>query len=102
MKRARTRLHALVLLAGGVAACSSTDDSAAGATSDGGASSSAVAPSARVLRGGGASSPAVSPSPCTSYASCASPFVECSYDGLSHALPSGWGDDTWAFFTAAR
>ncbi len=48
------------------------------------------------------SSTAVSPSPCVSYDGCASPLVECSYDGLGHALPSGWGDDTWAFFSAAR
>ncbi len=47
-------------------------------------------------------STAVSPSPCVSYSACASPLVECSYDGLGHALPPGWGDDTWSFFSAAR
>ena len=46
-------------------------------------------------------STAVSPSPCESYDSCKSPFVECVYDGLGHALPSGWGNDTWSFFTAS-
>jgi poly(3-hydroxybutyrate) depolymerase len=46
-------------------------------------------------------STAVSPSPCVSYDACKSPLVECSYDGLGHALPSGWGNDTWAFFSAA-
>ncbi len=48
-----------------------------------------------------AHSTAVSPSPCVAYDSCKSPLVECSYDGLGHAIPPGWGNDTWAFFVAS-
>jgi poly(3-hydroxybutyrate) depolymerase len=42
------------------------------------------------------------PSPCRSFAGCASPFVECAYSGLGHALPSGWSADSWAFFSTFR
>jgi poly(3-hydroxybutyrate) depolymerase len=52
----------------------------------------------RAWDGCGASSTAISPSPCVAYASCRKPVVECDYPTLGHALPSGWGDDTWAFF----
>jgi poly(3-hydroxybutyrate) depolymerase len=40
----------------------------------------------------------VSPSPCVSYGSCTNPVIECSYGGLGHTLPAGWGSDTWTFF----
>jgi polyhydroxybutyrate depolymerase len=41
----------------------------------------------------------ISPSPCSSYIGCASPFVECPYSGLGHALPANWAADTWTFFS---
>jgi polyhydroxybutyrate depolymerase len=37
---------------------------------------------------------------CHTYSGCALPFVECPYTKLGHALPSGWGNDTWAFFAS--
>jgi poly(3-hydroxybutyrate) depolymerase len=45
-----------------------------------------------------AESVAGSQASCRSFRNCRSPFVECSYDGLGHALPSTWAADTWAFF----
>lgn len=39
------------------------------------------------------------PAQCRSFSGCRRPFVECSYDHLGHALPSGWAADTWKFFT---
>ncbi len=44
------------------------------------------------------SSTATSPSPCVAFDGCTTPYVECPYDGLGHALPGGYGDETWAFF----
>jgi polyhydroxybutyrate depolymerase len=49
-----------------------------------------------------ATSSPVSPSPCISYQGCAHPVIECSYDGLGHAVPAGFGQDTWAFFSEFR
>ena len=37
---------------------------------------------------------------CTTYAGCGAPFIECPYHNLGHAIPSGWGSDTWAFFAS--
>ncbi|MFO0686630.1 MAG: hypothetical protein U0234_31505 [Sandaracinus sp.] len=48
----------------------------------------------------GAGSSATSPAPCVRYDGCAEPVVECAYDGLGHATPSGWATDTWSFFDA--
>ncbi len=48
------------------------------------------------------SSSATSPSPCVSYANCSHPFVECSYPGLGHTLPSNWANDTWSFFSQIK
>jgi polyhydroxybutyrate depolymerase len=36
---------------------------------------------------------------CFSYEGCKSPFVECRYPGLGHALPGPWPKDTWGFFS---
>jgi poly(3-hydroxybutyrate) depolymerase len=44
----------------------------------------------------------VSSSVCSSFNSCASPFVECSYRNLGHALPANWGNDTWQFFSSFK
>jgi poly(3-hydroxybutyrate) depolymerase len=44
----------------------------------------------------------VSSSACSSFNSCASPFVECSYRNLGHALPANWGSDTWQFFSSFK
>jgi len=38
---------------------------------------------------------------CVSYAGCSTPYVECAYAGLGHALPSTWAADTWSFFATA-
>jgi polyhydroxybutyrate depolymerase len=46
-----------------------------------------------------AHSGALPPNVCTTYSGCASPFIECPYTGLGHATPSGWGSDTWTFFS---
>lgn len=46
----------------------------------------------------GTSAP-IEPNPCKSFAGCSSPYIECPYSGLGHALPSGWSADTWAFFS---
>jgi polyhydroxybutyrate depolymerase len=40
------------------------------------------------------------PSPCLAYSGCDHPVVSCSYEGMGHQLPSGWGTDTWAFFAS--
>jgi poly(3-hydroxybutyrate) depolymerase len=37
---------------------------------------------------------------CTTYKGCANPFTECPYDKLGHATPSGWGADSWTFFSS--
>lgn len=47
-----------------------------------------------------ASSTATTPSPCVAYDGCDETVVECAYDGLGHATPSGWAADTWQFFDA--
>jgi len=39
---------------------------------------------------------------CSSFTGCASPFVECSYRNLGHALPANWGSDTWQFFSSLK
>jgi poly(3-hydroxybutyrate) depolymerase len=44
----------------------------------------------------------VNSSVCSSFNSCASPFVECSYRNLGHALPANWGSDTWQFFSSFK
>jgi polyhydroxybutyrate depolymerase len=44
----------------------------------------------------------IDPSPCKSFAGCASPFIECAYSGLGHALPGSWSADSWAFFSTFR
>ena len=46
-----------------------------------------------------ATSVPTSPSPCVSFQGCSKQMVECAYPGLGHSLPSGWGTDTWAFFS---
>ena len=46
------------------------------------------------------SSSPTSPSPCVAWGTCTQPVVECAYSGLGHAIPSGWGNDTWAFFSS--
>jgi poly(3-hydroxybutyrate) depolymerase len=42
------------------------------------------------------------PSPCLAYTGCDHPVVYCSYAGMGHQLPTGWGADTWAFFETFR
>ena len=54
----------------------------------------------RSFNGCNDSSTATSPSPCASYDGCSNAYVECPYDGLGHALPGGYGDDTWSFFAS--
>ena len=44
----------------------------------------------------------VSPSPCVAWGACTAPVIECSYPGLGHTTPLGWGDDTWAFFSTFK
>jgi poly(3-hydroxybutyrate) depolymerase len=44
----------------------------------------------------------LSSSVCSSFNNCASPFVECSYRNLGHALPANWGSDTWQFFSSFK
>jgi hypothetical protein len=39
---------------------------------------------------------------CKSFAGCTSPFIECVYPGIGHALPSGWSTDSWVFFSTFR
>jgi polyhydroxybutyrate depolymerase len=39
---------------------------------------------------------------CVSYEGCASPFFECRYPGMGHALPPTWAADTWRFFSSFR
>ncbi|MBS0658918.1 MAG: hypothetical protein JSR82_11825 [Verrucomicrobia bacterium] len=56
----------------------------------------------RSWAGCGATSTKTSPSPCVSWNGCGRPVVECAYTGLGHATPSGFGADTWAFFSAVR
>lgn len=43
-----------------------------------------------------------SPSPCRAFDGCAAPVVDCGYPKLDHALPGGWGADTWAFFASLK
>lgn len=43
-----------------------------------------------------------SSSVCSWFKSCRSPFVECSYLNLGHALPANWGSDTWQFFSSLK
>jgi hypothetical protein len=42
------------------------------------------------------------PSPCVAYQNCTHQFVECSYAGLGHSLPSDWPDATWSFLSTAQ
>jgi polyhydroxybutyrate depolymerase len=56
----------------------------------------------RFINGCASSAASIDPSPCKSFAGCTSPFIECPYSGLGHALPSGWSVDTWAFFSTFR
>ena len=53
----------------------------------------------RSWNGCSASSSATSPSPCRAFDGCRSPLVECAYPGLGHALSSGYGAETWSFFS---
>jgi polyhydroxybutyrate depolymerase len=41
----------------------------------------------------------VDPAPCVAYDDCAKPLVACEYEGLGHAWPADWADETWAFFS---
>jgi len=41
----------------------------------------------------------ISPAPCRTFAGCRTPFVDCPYDNLGHSIPSGWGNDSWHFFS---
>ncbi len=54
----------------------------------------------RSFNGCQSASTVATPSPCKAFSGCAQAYVECPYTALGHALPSGWGDDTWAFFEA--
>ena len=40
----------------------------------------------------------ISPGPCRTFG-CRTPFVDCPYDNLGHSLPTGWGADSWLFFS---
>ena len=39
------------------------------------------------------------PAPCVAYEGCDQPVVACEYEGLGHAWPGDWADETWAFFS---
>lgn len=39
------------------------------------------------------------PAPCVAYQDCDQPVVACEYEGLGHAWPGDWADETWAFFS---
>jgi poly(3-hydroxybutyrate) depolymerase len=52
----------------------------------------------RGAQGCAGSSSTTTPSPCRAWNGCAKPVIECRYTGLGHTFPSGWADDTWAFF----
>ncbi len=41
----------------------------------------------------------VEPAPCITFEGCAEPLVSCEYEGLGHAWPADWADQTWAFFS---
>lgn len=53
----------------------------------------------KALRCGDNPQPAA-PSPCVAYQGCSAPMIVCKYAGLGHALPPGWAQDTWSFFTS--
>lgn len=42
---------------------------------------------------------ATEPAPCVAYPRCAEPVIACEYEGLGHAWPGDWADETWAFFS---
>ncbi|HWB77924.1 MAG TPA: hypothetical protein VG755_23330 [Nannocystaceae bacterium] len=42
---------------------------------------------------------ATDPAPCVAYQRCAEPVIACEYEGLGHAWPGDWADETWAFFS---
>lgn len=39
------------------------------------------------------------PAPCVAYQDCDQPVIACEYEGLGHAWPGDWADETWAFFS---
>jgi polyhydroxybutyrate depolymerase len=43
---------------------------------------------------------ATDPAPCVAYQGCDEPVIACEYEGLGHAWPADWADQTWAFFTS--
>jgi polyhydroxybutyrate depolymerase len=54
----------------------------------------------RAWNGCSTTSTATTPSPCQAYSGCGAPLVDCPYDNLQHALPGGWGSDSWKFFSS--
>lgn len=40
----------------------------------------------------------VPPDPCIAYDGCTEPVIACEYEGLGHAWPADWADETWKFF----
>jgi polyhydroxybutyrate depolymerase len=40
----------------------------------------------------------VSPDPCIAHDGCQKPVIACEYEGLGHAWPNDWADETWKFF----
>jgi poly(3-hydroxybutyrate) depolymerase len=41
----------------------------------------------------------IDPTPCVAYDDCAEPVIACEYEGLGHAWPQDWAEQTWAFFS---
>jgi poly(3-hydroxybutyrate) depolymerase len=56
----------------------------------------------RKAQGCGAGADAVAPAPCVRHRDCAAPVISCRYVGLGHAVPGGWGEATWSFFSSLR
>lgn len=53
----------------------------------------------RTEQGCAETSAPVDPEPCIAYDGCAKPVIACEYEGLGHAWPGDWADETWAFFS---
>lgn len=41
----------------------------------------------------------IDPPPCIAAQGCDEPVIACEYEGLGHAWPGDWAEQTWAFFT---
>jgi polyhydroxybutyrate depolymerase len=41
----------------------------------------------------------IDPDPCLAYEGCDEPVIACEYEGLGHAWPADWADESWAFFS---